>query len=120
MSTDVAGRARAVGVLTGAGVPLDKAHGTGGLGMTKLTPLIIAKRAARANPAFKTAKVYAAALDGGAPLYTVAGELQIRRGGNDPRLCGPLTRNGPDPRPVLCRLSPCHGPVRGKHRTGPR
>ena len=44
--------------------------------MVKLSPLTIAKRAARGNPAFKAAKVYVTALDGGAPLYTAAGELQ--------------------------------------------
>ncbi len=44
--------------------------------MGKLSPLTIAKRAAKSNPAFKAAKVYATAQEGGAPLYTAAGELQ--------------------------------------------
>lgn len=44
--------------------------------MTRLTPLQTAKRAAAQNPAFKVAKVYVTAQDGGSPVYTAAGELQ--------------------------------------------
>lgn len=44
--------------------------------MSKLTALQTAKRAAACNPAFKDAKVYVTAQDGGAPVYTAAGELQ--------------------------------------------
>ncbi|WP_323783430.1 hypothetical protein [Thalassovita sp.] len=44
--------------------------------MSKLSALATAKRAARQNPAFKQAIVYATATDAGAPVYTAEGELQ--------------------------------------------
>lgn len=47
--------------------------------MTKLSPLQIAKRAARQNPAFKRALVYKTATHNGQPIYDAAGELQYDR-----------------------------------------
>ena len=48
--------------------------------MSRLTPLQTATRAARQNPAFRTAVVYKTSIDAaGAPNFTAAGELQYSR-----------------------------------------